>query len=428
MSGGAFSFFRVVTVEEARLAVLRALGWEGAPPAAAAGRPGRRVEEAGLEECTGRVLAFDLVAREDVPGFPRSTVDGYAVRAQDTFGASESLPAYLVLAGECRMGEAPPRPLGEGECVAVATGGALPAGADAVVMVEHTEAPADGTVAVLRPVSPGENVVRPGEDVARGQVVLPAGRVLRPPDVGVAAALGYTRLGVYARPRVAVISTGDELVPPDRQPGPGRVRDVNAYALAAAVSAEGGVPRLLGIVPDERGALEHALREGLRGDCVIVSGGSSVGARDLVAGALAGLGEPGVLVHGVAVRPGKPVIIAVAEGRPVFGLPGHPVSALVTFYLLVRPVLRYLAGADPFPVEPAVRARLGRNLASRAGVEEYVRVALASEGGRLVAHPVLGKSGLISTLARSWGLVRIPAGATGLAEGEEVEVFPIRPL
>lgn len=411
-------FFEVVTVEEARRSVLEALGVS----------PARRVEELALEECAGRVLAVDLVAREDVPGFPRSTVDGYAVRAQDTFGASESLPAYLVLAGELRMGEAPQRPLGDGECMAVATGGALPEGADAVVMLEHTETPGDGTVAVMRPASPGENLVLPGEDVRAGQVVVPRGRVLRPPDLGVAAALGYTRLPVFARPRVAILSTGDELVPPEERPGPGRVRDVNAYALAAAVRGEGGLPRLLGIVPDDRRALDRALQEGLEADCVIVSGGSSVGARDLVAGAIAALGEPGVLVHGVAIRPGKPVIAAVARGKPVYGLPGHPVSALVTFYLLVRPVIRYLAGADPFPVEPTVRARLARNLASRAGVEEYVRVYLSREDGGLVAHPVLGKSGLISTLARAWGLVRIPAEATGLPEGEEVEVVPIPPL
>ncbi|MBC7339349.1 MAG: molybdopterin molybdotransferase MoeA [Firmicutes bacterium] len=420
-AAGGPLFFKVVTVEEARRSVLEALGWSTASRA-------RGVEELAIEECAGRVLAADLVAPEDVPGFPRSTVDGYAVRAQDTYGAGESLPAYLVLAGELRMGEAPEKPLGQGECMAVATGGALPEGADAVVMLEHTETPGDGTVAVMRPVSPGENLVRPGEDIREGQVVLPRGRVLRPPDLGVAAALGYTRLPVYARPRVAIISTGDELVPPGEKPGPGQVRDVNACALAAAVRGEGGIPRLLGIVPDDRDALDRALREGLESDCVIVSGGSSVGARDLVAGALAELGEPGVLVHGVAVRPGKPVIIAVARGKPVYGLPGHPVSALVTFYLLVRPVIRYLAGADPFPVEPTVRARLGRNLASRAGVEEYVRVSLTREGAQLVAHPVLGKSGLISTLARAWGLVRIPAEATGLAEGEEVEVVAIPPL
>ncbi|MEW6547011.1 MAG: gephyrin-like molybdotransferase Glp [Bacillota bacterium] len=420
-------FFKVVTVRQAQEKILATLA---APPSGGAGAPGhaRAVELVGLEEALGRVLAADLVAREDVPGFARSTVDGYAVRAQDTFGASESLPAYLTLAGELRMGQAAERHLGDGECMAVATGGALPAGADAVVMLEHTETPGDGTVAVMRPVSPGENLVRPGEDVAAGQVVIRRGRVLRAPDLGVAAALGYTELPVFVRPRVAIVSTGDELVPPGETPGPGRVRDVNSHTLAAAVQAEGGNPRLLGIVPDDRPALDRALQEGLRADCLLVSGGSSVGARDLVAQAIASLGEPGILVHGVAVRPGKPVIAAVARSRPIFGLPGHPVSALVTFYLLVRPVLRFLAGAEPFPVEATVRARLGRNLASRPGVEEYVRVSLCRDGGVLVAHPVLGKSGLISTLARAWGLVRIPAEATGLAQGEEVEVMPILPV
>lgn len=419
-------FFKVVTAREAQRSVLEVLGWRGGDSGGTSLT--RAVEHLALEGCAGRVLAADLVAAEAVPGFPRSTVDGYAVRARDTFGASEALPAYLLLAGELRMGEAAQKALGEGECVAVATGGALPDGADAVVMLEHTETPGDGTVAVMRPVSPEENLVRPGEDVRAGQVVVQQGQVLRPPDLGVAAALGYTGLPVFARPRVAIISTGDELVPPEVRPGPGRVRDVNAYALAAAVQGEGGIPRLLGIIPDDREALDRALGEGLETDCVIVSGGSSVGARDLVGGAIASLGEPGVLVHGVAVRPGKPVIVAVTRGKPVYGLPGHPVSALVTFYLLVRPVIRYLAGADPFPFEPTVRARLGRNLGSRAGVEEYVRVSLSREGGQLVARPVLGKSGLISTLARAWGLVRIPAEATGLAEGEEVEVLPIPPL
>ncbi len=414
-------FFKVVTVQQAQHVMLEALDQH---------RPGRAlvVEEVPLDECVGRTLAADLVAREDVPGFMRSTVDGYAVRAEDTFGASESLPAYLRLAGELHMGEAAEHPLADGDCVAVATGGTLPENADAVVMLEYTEMPGDGTVAVMRPVSPGENLIRPGEDVRTGQTILPAGHILRPPDVGVAAALGYTRLPVFSRPRVAILSTGDELVPPEQVPGPGRVRDVNAYTLAAAVRAEGGVPWLLGIVPDDRGKLERALAKGLEADCLLVSGGSSVGARDLVAGAVAALGEPGIMVHGVAVRPGKPLIAAVARGKPVFGLPGHPVSALIVFYLLVRPAIRRLAGAEPFPLEATVRARLGRNLASRSGVEEYVRVALSQADGELIAQPILGKSGLISTLARSWGLVRVPADATGIAEGESVEVIPIPPL
>lgn len=409
-------FFQVVSVSEAQRLLLEAF-------------PEPRIpwEEVCLPEAVGRVLARELVAGEDVPACPRSTVDGYAVRAVDTFGASESLPAYLDLGEEVAMGRPAPGALRAGQCCPVPTGGMLPEGADAVVMVEHAELPGDGTVAVLRPVAPGENLIWPGEDVGRGQVVLPPGRVLRPPDVGVAAALGFARLPVFRRLRVAILSTGDELVPPDRVPEPGRVRDVNSYTLAAAVRNDGWEAELLGIAPDRPAALEEALREGMRGDALLVSGGSSVGARDLVAQAISRLGNPGILVHGVALRPGKPVIAAVADGRPVFGLPGHPVSALVVYYLLARPVLRRLAGSDPFPLQPTVRARLARSLSSRPGLEEYVRVSLRMAGDGLRAEPVLGKSGLISTLARAWGLVRIPPEATGLEQGEEVEVIPIAP-
>jgi len=413
-------FFKVVPVAEAQLSLLQALG--------SARVKARMVEEVSLARAVGRVLARDVVAEEALPPFARSTVDGYAVQAEDTFGASESLPAYLQLAGEVVMGRPAEGSLREGQCFGIPTGGALPEGADAVIMVEHTELPGDGTVAIMRPVAPGENLVQPGEDARAGEVVLGRGHLLRAPDIGVAAAVGYASLAVFRRPRVAVLSTGDELVVPGEAPSRGQVRDVNSYTLAAAVTTEGAEPELLGIVPDRMESLREALGRAMEADAILVSGGSSIGARDLVAGAISELGSPGILLHGVAVRPGKPVIVAVAEGRPVFGLPGHPVSALVMFHLLVRPALRFLAGMDPFPPEPVVRARLSRSLSSRSGIEEFVRVSLEGSGPDRVARPVLGKSGLINTLARAWGLVRIPAESTGLAEGDEVEVIPIYPI
>jgi molybdopterin molybdotransferase len=384
-------------------------------------------ETVELAAAGGRVLAGPIAAPEEVPAFLRASMDGYAVRAQDTFGASVGAPQYLEVKGEVPMGAAPSRGIGGGEALRVATGAMLPEGADAVVMLEYTAEHPDGTLEVRRAVAPGENVLKPGEDVARGEVLFSAGRRLRPQEIGLMAALGIRRLMAYKKPRVAIISSGDEIVPLDGQPRPGQVRDANSYLAAAQVAAWGGLPVMGGLVPDEAGALRAALAKALdAADLILVSGGSSVGVRDLTLTAIQDLPGAEVLVHGVALRPGKPTILAaMGEGgqKPLLGLPGHPASAAVVMEVLGRPLLSRLAGVeDQAPWGRTVTALLSRNLAGATGREDYVRVRLRQDGDTLWADPVLGPSGLLSPLVKSDGLVMIPLGVEGRFKGEEVAV------
>jgi len=349
-------------------------------------------------------------------------MDGYAMRAADTFGASDALPALLTIAGEIHMGEIAQVDLPRHSCVRVATGSMLPAGADAVVMVELTEELDDTTVAILRPVAQGENVVAADEDVACGEVLLRGGRMLREHDVAALAAIGVANIEVSARPRVGIISTGDELVDVCAIPAPGQIRDMNSYALHAAARLAGARPEILGIVRDDYASLAQAMRDALpRVDILIVSGGSSIGTRDFAREAIDSLGKPGVLVHGVAVKPGKPTIIGVADGVPIFGLPGHPVSCLTIFRLLVEPAIARWMGVEP--VRRELSARIGANVASAAGREEYVSVRLARRDGETWADPVFSKSALISGLAQADGVVRIPAGTEGVQKGDTVTVL-----
>lgn len=328
------------------------------------------------------------------------------------------------------MGAAPPLGVGSGEALRVPTGAMLPAGADAVVMVEYTAEHPDLTLEVRRPVAPGENVLKPGEDVRQGEVLFPAGRRLRPQDIGLLAALGIARLTAYKKPRVAILSTGDEIMPLGQTPGPGMVRDSNAYLVAAQVAAWGGVPILQGIVADDSDTLKTALAAALAtADLILISGGSSVGARDLTLTAIQALPGAEILVHGVAIRPGKPTILAALtkegeEGeKPLLGLPGHPASAAVVMEVLGRPLLERLAGLKAAPeLGSQVTARLSRNLAGASGREDYVRVRLRHEGETLWADPVLGPSGLLSPMVKSDGLVMIPLGVEGLNRGEAVRV------
>ena len=376
-------------------------------------------------DAAGRLLARDVVSTVDLPGFARSTMDGYAVRAADTFGASDSLPALLAMAGEVHMGEIAQVDLPRHSCVRVATGSMLPAGVDAVVMVELTEELDDTTMAILRPVAPGENVVAADEDVARGEVLLAGGRLLREHDIAALAAVGMLDVEVSVGPRVGIISTGDELVDVDAMPSLGQVRDMNSYALHAAARLAGARPEILGIVRDDYASLAQAMRDALpRVDMLIVSGGSSIGVRDFAREAIDSLGKPGVLVHGVAVKPGKPTIIAVADGIPIFGLPGHPVSCLTVFRLLVEPAIaRWMGGKL---VRRELSARIGANVASAAGREEYVSVRIVRRNGETWADPIFSKSALISGLARADGVVRIPAGAEGVQKGDAVTVLAWR--
>jgi molybdopterin molybdotransferase len=385
--------------------------------------PEIREETVSTLEALDRALAENLLAPSSLPSFPRCTMDGYAVRAEDTFGAGESLPAYLTLIGEAPMGRACPLTVASGQAVAVYTGGMLPTGADAVAMVERTQKLDDTTIEVLRPVAPGENVVEVGEDVREGDPLFQAGHLLRPQDLGGLTALGITSLRVAARPRVAIISTGDEVIPPEQSPAPGQIRDVNSYTISALVSRAGGIPIQRGIIPDDFDALLSAARAALEeADCLVVSAGSSVSTRDLTADVINRLGTPGVLVHGIALRPGKPAILGVCDGKPVIGLPGNPVSAMVVADLFLGPLLRRIQGVGTAPLRRRVGATLTHNIPSAPGREDYVQVRLADRDGRLWAEPVFGKSNLIYTMINSDGMVCVPLNSSGLYRDETVEV------
>ncbi|MEN3298427.1 gephyrin-like molybdotransferase Glp [Pseudonocardia sp.] len=387
-------------------------------------RPARRtaVEAVPLDAALHRVPVGAVSAAAALPGFPRSTVDGFAVLAADTYGASEGLPSYLDLAGAVRMGRAPDIAVPPGGCVAMPTGGVLPPGADAVVMVEFTAETMPGTIEVTRPVAPGAGLVRADEDVAAGADLVPGGRPLRAPDLGLLAAAGVVEVAVHARPRVTILSTGDEVVAPSTPAlQPGQVRDATASALAGLVRDAGGDPMIAGIVPDDAGALGAALKDVLHdADLVVVSAGSSVGARDETAGAVAALGE--IWCHGIALKPGKPTLLADCDGVPVLGLPGNPLSALVVFRLIGLPLVWRLAGCEHPPPEPSTRARLSRDLPSAAGRVDVVQVTVADG----VATPIFGPSALLSVLTRADGCLVVPEPATGLDAGTEVDVMLYR--
>ncbi len=384
--------------------------------------PRLRTEEIPTADALDRVLAEDMVSPEALPAFPRSTMDGYAVLAEDVYGASEGLPAYLDVVGEVVMGAEPPFTLALGQAAIIFTGGMLPQGANAVVMVENTQKLGKG-IEVLRPVAVGENVIQVGEDVLRGMPLFSKGHRLRPQDIGGLMALGIVRVPVYCKPRVAIISTGDEVVPPDWKAGGGKIRDINTYTCSTLTVRAGGIPIPMGIVPDDYDALLGACRRGMeQADVVIISAGSSVSTRDLTAQVINSLGEPGVLVHGIAIRPGKPTVLGVAKNIPVFGLPGNPVSAMVLFHLFVSPTIRRLSGDTSVSLARTVVARLTHNIASAPGREDYVQVRLKEEAGEILAEPIFGKSNLIFTLIRADGTVKVSLNKGGLSAGEMVEV------
>jgi len=380
-------------------------------------------EDIATIDSLGRVLKSQVLAPEPLPAFARSTVDGYALHAADTFGANESLPAYLPLMGEVPMGTAPGFELPRGAAAAIHTGGMLPVGADAVLMLEYTQLSRPAELEIMRAVGVGENVLKVGEDVETGQMVLPAGTFLRAAEIGGLLALGITCVDVVRPPRVAILSSGDEVVPPEQVVQPGQVRDINSYSLSALVTEAGGEPVRYGIVADREDAVKSALQTALaESDLVVVTAGSSASTRDLTARVVNTLGKPGVLVHGVNVKPGKPTILAVCDGKAVIGLPGNPVSALVIARLFVVPLIERMLGLPANRIRPSVAARLTVNLASQAGREDFVPVRLVSTPKGMDADPIFFKSNLIFTLARADGLVHIPADANGLPAGSPVQV------
>ncbi|MFO8088671.1 MAG: molybdopterin molybdotransferase MoeA [Desulfatiglandaceae bacterium] len=405
------SFFKLVTCERAR-EHLEIFGPTGS-------------EFVGLDEALDRVCSEDVTAPEDLPGFPRATMDGYAVRARDTFGATESLPAFFELCGEVEMGKAADLSVEQGRAARISTGGMLPRGADAVVMIEYCHPLDTHTIEITRAVSVLENVIQVGDDVSRDAVVLSVGRRLTPQDIGFCAGLGITGVNVFKKPKIGIISAGDEIIPADQPVEPGKVRDINRYTLAAFCRRHGAMPHFYGICPDRfepfRECVVRAVGES---DSVWLSGGSSVGTRDLTLQVLESLPDFELLVHGVSIKPGKPTIIGSCSGKPVIGLPGQVSSALVVAEILLTPLLKLLTGRTGNQKIPRgfIEAELSRNLESGGGREDYVGVRLHEDKGILTAEPVFGKSGLISTLVEADGLIRIPLNSEGLYAGQKVVV------
>ncbi len=396
-------FFKTLSLDKAR-EVLRS-SWP---------LPGS--ELCNLQEILGRSLAADLIAQEEHPSFERSTVDGYAVLAADTFGASETLPAFLSLIGEIVMGNALEQRIESGQCLWIPTGGMLPAGADAVVMVEYTEKLDRDLVLVSRPAAAGENVIYPGEDCRVGDIIFRAGHVMRPQDIGVCAALGISRLEVLKPLSVGVISTGDEIVDIDVVPRPGQVRDVNSYVLAAGLQKYGVQPAVDGVIPDSFDRLREAVVKALNAnDLLIISGGSSVGTRDMSLEVLGSLPDSQILFHGISIKPGKPTLAVRVGSKLVIGLPGHPVSALMVFEVLLGNIIAP-------SLTNRVRAILADNVASQAGRDDFVRIKIKEVNGDLQALPVYGKAGLIIVMSEASGFVHIPGIKQGLNKGEAIEV------
>ena len=384
-------------------------------------------EEVPLEESLHRVLAEDVTSLINLPEFPRSTVDGFALKAKDTYGASEKNPAILQVIGDIPMGKISDITLKDGEAVKIATGGMVPKGADAVEMVEYTEGVDAHTLHAFKTLSPLENVIQAGEDIKEGEVVLRKGCFIRPQEMGLLAAIGRISVRIFLRPRVGIISSGDEIIPIEKDPNPGEVRDINRYTIVSMVREYGGIPLFLGIAKDRFDDLKDKIEIGQKEtDMVVITGGSSVGTLDLTGEVLQSFSRTEILGHGISIRPGKPTLLADIDGKPFLGLPGHPVSAMVIFHLFGKTILKILSGvSDGTGPGMSLKARAARNIPSVAGREDYVRVKLEKRGGAFWAHPVFGKSGAISNLVNADGLIKIAMEDEGLEEGEEAEVILI---
>ena len=409
----AQTFFKVVTPQEALRALLQvsSVGSERIPTVRA----------------RARVLAEDLYSSVDLPHFHRAAMDGYAVKAKDTFGANQSLPAYLKLAGVVEMGKEATQLLGAGEAIRISTGGMMPPESDAVVMVEYTDETDAGLVEIHRSVSPWQNVIQIGDDIKKRELVFQRGRRLRAHDLGALTGVGISSVLVYMRPRIALISTGDEIVDADTDPMPGQVRNINQHSLAGLIEGCGGELRDWGVIRDDKDQLIRAIAEALQwSDLVLLSGGSSMGAKDIALEAILSFPDSEFIFHGISVSPGKPTIFAKACGKPIMGLPGYPVSALVIFDLFAAPMLRKIGGEEVTGInqfEKTLRATLKTNIASQVGREDYVRVTLERDSERWLATPLPSKSGAIFTLVKADGMVRIDLNQDGLEQGEEVEVI-----
>ena len=403
-------FFKVKTIDQA-------LEYTGQFPRMAP-------ENVSLTESVGRILAEDIQSDIDLPDFSRSIMDGYAVRGSSTFGAGEGNPAYLNVTGTVSMGNKPNFSVGPGEAVRISTGGMLPPDADSVVMIEHTEAIDDTTIEVYRSVAPG-NMVAVGEDIKKGDVILRSGEKIRPQEAGMLAALGKETVKVYKKPLIGIISTGDEVVAVHESPGPGQIRDVNTYTLSGLIEELGARAVSFGIEGDDYAALMTKSAKALaQCDMVLVSGGSSVGARDFTIDVITALEDSEILFHGISISPGKPTILARIQNKAFWGLPGHVVSAMVVFHRIVKPFIEHVSGrADCHAEKIRLTATLSRSLPSAQGRVDFIRIRLKQNEGVLWAEPILGKSGLISTMVKADGLIEIGMNTEGLDEGTQVEVI-----
>ncbi len=389
--------------------------------------PRVETEDISLDESTGRILAVSIDADVDLPDFTRSSMDGYAVRASATFGASEANPAYLTIKGAVPMGESPDFSIGSDEAARISTGGMLPEGADSVVMIEHTETIDRTTIEVYRSVAPGQHILEKGEDIPKGAVLVPKGKRLRPQETGLLAAFGKKTVTVYKKPVVGIISTGDEIVSVRETPAHGQIRDINMYTLSGMLRKTGAVPVSFGIVRDNFDDLFKKCTTAMaQSDMVLISGGSSVGTRDFTIDVLAALPESDILVHGISISPGKPTILAKSRNLAIWGLPGQVTSTMVVFEIVVKPFIDHIGGLSLNNERNfKLSARLSRNIASAQGRTEYIRVRLNSKDGILWADPILGKSGLINTMVNADGLIEIGTNTEGLDKGAEVAVIPL---
>lgn len=380
------------------------------------------------ERGLNRIIARDVFSDDDIPAFTRSTVDGFAVKSRDTFGASDVLPALFEVIGEISMGKPATFQPGKGQACLIHTGGMLPAGSDAVLMVENTQYSNASEIEVYKSVPAGENIILKGEDVTKGALVLPKGTRIRASEIGVLMALGLTEIEVYNLPSVGILSTGDEIISPDKKPDLGQIRDINSYSLSAIVEKFGGVPKYYPIIPDKKNDLIKILKRAHdENDLVIVTAGSSASIRDLTAEAINELGSPGVLVHGINVRPGKPTILGYVSGKPIIGLPGNPVSAFVVAHLILRKIMPKLRGEINPPISHSIKGVITINVPSAAGREDWVPVKLIDReiNGRIMVEPIFYKSNLIFTLIHAIGLARIAPDVTGLEANSEVEIILI---
>lgn len=405
------TFFKVKTAKEVfeSLRDIKPLGTESVP----------------IRGALNRALARDIESIEDLPGFHRSTVDGYALAAKDTFGASESLPALFNIIDEVKMGEIPHFGLKRGECAQMPTGGMLPQGADAVVMVEYSQKIEQGVVEISRPVSPLENVVQPDDDVKRGLLILQKGILLRPQDLGILAALGISQVEVVTKPKAAIISTGEEIVDISQKTRAGQIRDINSYTIGGLCVKSGVEPIYLGIAGDRFQDLKLLVEKGIsQADVVLLSGGSSVGVKDFTLDAFLSFEGVELIAHGVSISPGKPTIIVRKGNKTLWGLPGHPVSAMIIFDVFLRYLFGRLSGllGPGEEMKHVIEAELDRNIESASGREDYIRVKLTHREGKLLATPIPGKSGLISTMVEADGLIRIDMYTEGLYRGDKVKV------